>query len=470
MFSPDGSTVLTSSDDNTARLWDARTGASRAELRGHTRSVNSAVFSPDGSTVLTSSDDNTARLWDARTGDSIAELRGHTHAVWEAVFSPDGAAVLTRSGDIVRLWDAKTGASIVVLRGHTGDVASAVFSPDGSTVLTASTDHTARLWDARTGASIVVLRGHTGWVNDAVFSPDGSTVLTKSGDRTARLWDAKTGAALSILQVPDGEFEATLSILQIPIDRGREAVRAKFSPDGATVLLNKGGDTVYLLDPAKATRTVLDLPGNDKLLSLRVAALLGGPIGEPALEITTPDGSRRIVGSPDQTVQFFTVPDGSDPNETPRKVATFAMPASIANLTFTPDGTRLVIELDDGSARIFDTRSAEEQAADVQRRWAERVPAGEYLNTLMAGPTPTDELMSVIKADNTLTPLRRLAAAEVLEERLADIEYQADRAFEAITKDQTDKAQVLAAAQAADLPARVKERVLAKAEAWEYTP
>ena len=66
MFSPDGSRIVTASRDNTARLWDAKSGAALATLSGHTAWVRSAAFSPDGSRIVTASDDHTARLWDAR--------------------------------------------------------------------------------------------------------------------------------------------------------------------------------------------------------------------------------------------------------------------------------------------------------------------------------------------------------------------------------------------------------------------
>jgi len=60
--------VLTASEDNTARLWEAESGKLLATFQGHTKSGLSAVFSPDGQRVLTASVDNTARLWEAESG------------------------------------------------------------------------------------------------------------------------------------------------------------------------------------------------------------------------------------------------------------------------------------------------------------------------------------------------------------------------------------------------------------------
>jgi hypothetical protein len=57
--------VVTASNDNTARLWDAASGEPVGEPMKHQSDVNSAQFSPDGQRVVTASNDNTARLWDA---------------------------------------------------------------------------------------------------------------------------------------------------------------------------------------------------------------------------------------------------------------------------------------------------------------------------------------------------------------------------------------------------------------------
>jgi len=142
-FSPDGQTVLTGSFDQTARVWDACTGAPRGEPLKHNRGVSAVAFSPNGQTVLTGSWDQTARLWDAGTGAPRGEPLKHDGGVSAVAFSLDGQTVLTGSEDkTARLWDARTGAPRGEPLKHDGGVSAVAFSPDGQTVLTVRCDGT----------------------------------------------------------------------------------------------------------------------------------------------------------------------------------------------------------------------------------------------------------------------------------------------------------------------------------------
>jgi tRNA A-37 threonylcarbamoyl transferase component Bud32 len=107
-FSPDGSRVVTASKDKTAKVWDAKTGADLRTLKAYDSTLEietnffiiwSASFSPDGSRVVTASNDGVAKVWETNTGREVLKLKGHTREVNSASFSPDGSRIVTASND-----------------------------------------------------------------------------------------------------------------------------------------------------------------------------------------------------------------------------------------------------------------------------------------------------------------------------------------------------------------------------------
>ena len=66
MFSPDGKTIVSVSDDETMRVWDVQTATQIATLQ-HADDVNSVSFSPDSTMLATANSDGTVLLWDIRS-------------------------------------------------------------------------------------------------------------------------------------------------------------------------------------------------------------------------------------------------------------------------------------------------------------------------------------------------------------------------------------------------------------------
>ena len=80
-------------------------GAGRAMLEGHENRVSSVAVLPDNTFIVTGSDDNTARIWDAKSGAARAVLKGHQKTVRSVAVSPDGAFIVTGSNDTsARIW------------------------------------------------------------------------------------------------------------------------------------------------------------------------------------------------------------------------------------------------------------------------------------------------------------------------------------------------------------------------------
>ena len=93
-------------------------------------SVLRVAFSPDSTHVVTTSDDNTARVWRVDgTGEAIV-LRGHEGEVWNLAFSPDGTRLVTASDDdTARVWRADGTGEPIVFRGHEDYVGAVSFNP-----------------------------------------------------------------------------------------------------------------------------------------------------------------------------------------------------------------------------------------------------------------------------------------------------------------------------------------------------
>jgi len=116
---------------------EALTGNVVHEYHGHTDGVQVAYWSPDGTRLVTSSPDHTARVWDFETGEVITIFSGHTDWVFSAGWSPDSTRIV--SGDVagnVRIWDADTGQEVNSYH-VAGRITEVHWSPDGTRVVAA---------------------------------------------------------------------------------------------------------------------------------------------------------------------------------------------------------------------------------------------------------------------------------------------------------------------------------------------
>ena len=66
-YSPDGTRIVSGSEDNTLKVWDAATGRATLTLTGHVNMVTSVADSPDGTRIVSGSWDKTLKVWDAAT-------------------------------------------------------------------------------------------------------------------------------------------------------------------------------------------------------------------------------------------------------------------------------------------------------------------------------------------------------------------------------------------------------------------
>jgi len=368
-FSPDGRTLVTASDNNTARLWDAHTGEPLVPLQ-HKSRVVAVAFSPDGRTVATGSWDNTAQLWEASSGKRLAIFQ-HQDPVVVVAFSPDGRICATGSQDFTaRLWDARTGKPLGLPLQHESVVFVVAFSPDGRTVATGSGDNTARLWDTRTGKPLASPLQHKESVFAVAFSLDSRTVATGSGDKTARLWGARTGQPLTP-----------------PLQHKDMVVAVAFSPDGLNVATGSEDGTVRLWDARSGKSLTSPLQHQSSVIAMAFSpkgqaivtgsvdgtvrlwdARTGKPLSSPlqhqrfVSEVAfSPDGRTVATGSRDSTVRLW------DARKRPF-APSLQHQGFVSAIAFSPDGRTVATGSGDNTARLWDARTGKSLALPLQHQ------------------------------------------------------------------------------------------------------
>ncbi len=194
--------------DKRTIVWEAATGRLVSTLEGHQHILLGVQFSPDGSRILTRSRDNTARVWDSKTGEEVLKIQvpGRLHG---ATFSTDASIVVTGhegGGESIRTWDAQTGKPTVTPPDLTNMLAGRTYPAAEQQLLNSSATHglvysrdSARLVDLKTGDLVSSLAGHSGLINGAVFSPDGRKAMTYSSTGKALIWPV-VGTGTSIVE------------------------------------------------------------------------------------------------------------------------------------------------------------------------------------------------------------------------------------------------------------------------------
>jgi RNA polymerase sigma factor (sigma-70 family) len=203
-FAPDGKTLAAAPQDQTIRLLDVATKKQKNDLTGRPP-IHSAVITPDGKTVLTGHVGGKLNWWAASTGKHLHAEGGPRGGSWVAL-TRDGARLHAVEGNRLLVWDVARRKQLPTpLKPFPEAPTSIALSPQGNLLATGSSSGTIVLWDLKTGRSSR-LEGHRGEVVCLVFTPDGKRLLSASGailatkpssgsadENLVKLWDVRSG-------------------------------------------------------------------------------------------------------------------------------------------------------------------------------------------------------------------------------------------------------------------------------------
>lgn len=198
-LSPVGNSCVIAGDDFKLRLWDTQTGARIDPVfEGHTDRILHVAFSRDGTRLVSTSRDQSIRVWDITSETAAVIIQNFS---WQVAFSNDGNFVASGAVDwTVRVWDANSGDMVgLPLTGHIERISSITFSPDDRFIISGSGDGNVRIWDWPHGPNLVpenMMPNRASGIIYVRFSTNGRRALSVSRALRICVWDTVTGAAI----------------------------------------------------------------------------------------------------------------------------------------------------------------------------------------------------------------------------------------------------------------------------------
>ncbi|KAF7824980.1 suppressor of mec-8 and unc-52 protein-like protein 1 [Senna tora] len=232
VFSRDGSQLLSTSFDSTARdlnhflvmigtwecwvfcegdcLWEGigyelfaiihglKSGKLLKEFRGHSSYVNDAIFTSDGSRIITASSDCTIKFWDVKSTDCIQTfkppppLRGGDASV-------NSVHIFPKNTDHIVVCNKTSSIYIMTLQGQVvksfssgkregGDFVAACVSPKGEWIYCVGEDRNIYCFSYQSGKLEHLMKVHEKEVIGVTHHPHRNLVATYSEDCTMKLW------------------------------------------------------------------------------------------------------------------------------------------------------------------------------------------------------------------------------------------------------------------------------------------
>ena len=319
-YSPDGKLLASAVERVT--ISEAATGNRVQSFAGSERTILALAFTPDSGQVATVDDLGTLRLWEVARPDPRVLETGSSY-LYAARYERSGKRFYagTPDGELL-IYDALSTTPIARIalplpeqrpfaHFHVNDLA---VDEVHERIAVASGFGELRILNRLTSALEHELLAE-GWLS-VDFSPDGRHLAVSSSAGEVNVFDTSTWAPRKLLELPEDAFE-----------------KVRYSPSGQVLVVRSSAGGSHILD-ADTFERLASLP-DTKGLSRGVAFH---------------EGRRWLATGSEGAATVWNL-------DTYERIVTIPMPVIATSLTFTPDGSRLIIGSYEARLFVLDTAS-----------------------------------------------------------------------------------------------------------------
>eukprot|EP01125_Pyxidicula_operculata_P019647 TRINITY_DN712_c0_g5_i1.p1 TRINITY_DN712_c0_g5~~TRINITY_DN712_c0_g5_i1.p1 ORF type:complete len:1020 (+),score=289.14 TRINITY_DN712_c0_g5_i1:238-3297(+) len=220
-----------------------------------------------------------------------------------------------------------------LLKGHTGDVSDIAWCPDSSKLSSCSVDNSIIIWDVKKGAQLAVLKEHKGIVKGLSWDPIDRYLASQGDDESLILWNVDTWKPHKIIKTPYKKSSSSVFFK-----------RSSWSADGAYLVTACGLKSKVHTAPVIRRNDWKD----DKNLVGHSRPIVCAQFSPKLLkkdEIFT----LVALGGQDNSLSLW-----ATHKQRPFLLVRNLFQQSVLDMSWTSDGTKLLICSGDGTAAVCD--------------------------------------------------------------------------------------------------------------------
>ena len=191
--------IASGSADNTIKIWDVTQNTCLNTITAHQNGVLCIKSLTEN--TFASGSLREIKIWNISTQACIQTLNGHANWVRCLIKLEERSLISCSDDKTIKFWNLDRGSVFRTLN-HAGEVYCLVMLKNGY-LASGSGDNTIKIWNVYSGECIRTLNGHTSYVWRFLLL-EGGLLLSCSFDKTIKLWDVESGESIMNLESYNG--------------------------------------------------------------------------------------------------------------------------------------------------------------------------------------------------------------------------------------------------------------------------
>jgi WD40 repeat protein len=216
-----GRKLISSSADNTIKMWDIKTKNILKSFEAHNDSVNKYIVNNTIIEKIISRYKRGTILAKRNVGGishfykTIKFWNTFESRLFEKISIEDSSSLISSLIDIdqnllfefhidgkIDIFDFETRKLLKSLEGHSHTVNGIQLTKDGKKIISYSYDKSIRIWDFESGKLLILFEGHLESVRGIQLTKDEKKIISYSWDNTIKIWELETGKLILNLEWP----------------------------------------------------------------------------------------------------------------------------------------------------------------------------------------------------------------------------------------------------------------------------